>query len=867
MIPKLMLTYLAMVCTSCINWFPAKGGISSHCSPHVLLNQRDVDYKKHCTIALGQCVQAHNDPKPKNTNAPRTLDAIYLRPSKNKQGGHELMDLSTGRLITRCKVKKCPITPMVIKAVETMAAKQGMTSLKFTNRVGVPLHPSDWIPGVDFMDGSVSESDDASYTPSTSSSDENEDFDDSSADDESLDAILAEPPSRHVTPAPAAPVAPPAIADPVPVVTQDEEPAPTTRRSTRIPPPRIRIAPTWTGQHHGNTLHQTDNLDPTHCGYLPGELEKMHNLCFSQTNDNDASVETPSTEDFYTPQSALLIARTIADINMKVQIVGASFGQQYILPKGLKKFGKQGRDATHKELDQLHRRACFTPIDVSQMTPSEKKKAQQAIVLLTEKRDGTIKGRCVHNGKPTREWLSREDAASPTASQESIFLTAVVDAKESRDTMTADVPNAFIQANMPSPKQGEDRVIMKITGILVDLLIEIAPDVYSGHAVYENGKKVLYVEVLKALYDMLISSMLWYKKFRADLEDIGFVFNPYDPCVANSTVNGKQHTIRIHVDDLMSSHVDPDVNTKFLHWLNKMHGQHGEVKATRGPRHDYLGMIFDFSEKGKVKIDMTDYVTSMVNDFSGNLSPDQTRNTPAAEDLFAVRPGEPLPTNMREEFHSIVAKALFVCKRARPDLHTTIAVLSTCVQAPTTDDWRKLTDFLKYCNGTKNEVLTLSADDLHVLKWMVDAAFAVHPDFRSHTGGHLSYGTGTIHSQSRKQKLNTGSSTEAELVGADDMSVMVLWTKLFMEAQGYEITKNILYQDNKRTILLEKNGKKSSTKRTRALNIRYFFLTDQIDKGNLCVECCPTDHMIGDFFSKPLQGNQFRTLKKIIMGN
>ena len=267
MIPKLMLTYLAMVCTSCINWFPAKGGISSHCSPHVLLNQRDVDYKKHCTIALGQYVQAHNDPKPKNTNAPRTLDAIYLRPSKNKQGGHELMDLSTGRLITRCKVKKCPITPMVIKAVETMAAKQGMTSLKFTNRVGVPLHPSDWIPGVDFMDGSVSESDDASYTPSTSSSDENEDFDDSSADDESLDAILAEPPRRYVTPAPAAPVAPPEFADPVPVVTQDEEPAPTTRRSTRIPPPRIRIAPTWTGQHHGNTLHQTENLDPT-------ELEK-----------------------------------------------------------------------------------------------------------------------------------------------------------------------------------------------------------------------------------------------------------------------------------------------------------------------------------------------------------------------------------------------------------------------------------------------------------------------------------------------------------------------------------------------------------------------------------------------------------------
>jgi hypothetical protein len=107
--------------------------------------------------------------------------------------------------------------------------------------------------------------------------------------------------------------------------------------------------------------------------------------------------------------------------------------------------------------------------------------------------------------------------------------------------------------------------------------------------------------------------------------------------------------------------------------------------------------------------------------------------------------------------------------------------------------------------------------------WHIDAAFAVHPDFRSHTGGVMTYGRGAVQSISRKQKLNTRSSIEAELVGADDGATMILWTKLFMEAQGYEITHNILYQDNKSAILLETNGKKSSSKRTRALNIRYFF--------------------------------------------
>jgi hypothetical protein len=128
-------------------------------------------------------------------------------------------------------------------------------------------------------------------------------------------------------------------------------------------------------------------------------------------------------------------------------------------------------------------------------------------------------------------------------------------------------------------------------------------------------------------------------------------------------------------------------------------------------------------------------------------------------------------------------------------------------------------------------------------------------------------GEGAPQSISRKQKLNTKSSTESELVGADDVSVMVLWTKLFLGEQGYEIEKNILYQDNKSAILLEINGKKSSGKRTRALNIRYFFLTDQVKKGNLSIEYCLTgDDMVGDFHTKPLQGEKFCKFQNEILG-
>eukprot|EP00980_Cylindrotheca_fusiformis_P020484 scaffold7541_cov93-Cylindrotheca_fusiformis.AAC.1 len=153
-------------------------------------------------------------------------------------------------------------------------------------------------------------------------------------------------------------------------------------------------------------------------------------------------------------------------------------------------------------------------------------------MFLTEKRDGTKKGRAVYNGAPTREWVDREDAASPTAYLESQFLTAAIDAHEGRDVMVTDVPNAFIQADLPEREYGQ-RVFMKITGVMVPMLTQLAPDVYESFVVRENGREVIYVKVLKAIYGMLEAALLWYKRFRKDLESIGFRFNNYDSCVAN----------------------------------------------------------------------------------------------------------------------------------------------------------------------------------------------------------------------------------------------------------------------------------------------------------------------------------------------
>ena len=105
----------------------------------------------------------------------------------------------------------------------------------------------------------------------------------------------------------------------------------------------------------------------------------------------------------------------------------------------------------------------------------------------------------------------------------------------------------------------------------------------------------------KAIYGMLTASLLWYRKFRADLEQIGFKFNDFDSCVANREVEGSQHTIRYHVDDVISSHLNSKVNDDFAKWANKVYGKLKPVEVHRGRIHEYLGMTMDFKRSpGKV---------------------------------------------------------------------------------------------------------------------------------------------------------------------------------------------------------------------------------------------------------------------------
>jgi hypothetical protein len=242
-------------------------------------------------------------------------------------------------------------------------------------------------------------------------------------------------------------------------------------------------------------------------------------------------------------------------------------------------------------------------------------------------------------------------------------------------------------------------------------------------------------------------------------------------------------------------------------------------------------------------------------------------STPATDNLYRIRQEKDTTLLSKEKsnhFHSNLAKLLFLAKRGRPDILLAILFLTTRVKAPDEDDWKKLLRVLGYLKGTLDFELTISCNSLDKLTWYIDGSYAIHEDMKGHSGAVLMIGDSTVLSRSNKQKVNIRSSTEAELIAVDDTLPTVQRAKSFMMDQGYDL-ETVIKEDNKSTMLLMKNGLLSAGKRTKHLDIRYFYVKDLLERGIISIEHCATEDMVADFFTKPLQGKRFQILRDIIL--
>jgi hypothetical protein len=856
-----------------INSLPKQNGLHSIISPREIVTGK----KFRCpSIRIGQYVQGHTGGT-NSTDQERSIDSLYIGRADNGSG-HEVFKLNTKQVVSVNRVTVIPTSEAAIKIINDIGEQENQPEgIEFSDMNGrITLQ--------DFADN-------ANDDGSNASDDDfviDEEYKQEEKDDNALDAeegiIGGDDPDSQEE------YFQTAIQQHNTNVSNNNEPTSVViRRSARNSDnPIVTLSNAVIPENQEcdkrkkkkdeESMMVEEDLEegPPSSDDTKPINEPITDDIANDINDEGKSMTKELDSDlgpYWTlaQSSQAYVLNTITSYN---NIEASKSTPQYGFNRGLKEFGTVGYEATVKELDDnLLGMGAVKMLKPTEITKNIRYEALNYLMFLKRKRCGKVKARGCADGRPQREYISKDESSSPTVSIYALMTSCLMDAIEGRKVATCDIPGAFLQADWPADRD----CYLKFEGAMVSMICDIDPK-YKKNIVYgKNGRKYVYAKLTKAVYGTLLGAILFYQKLSQQLVEWGYESNYYDRCTFNKMVDGNQITIQFHVDDLKISHVKQSVIDQVLIDLNNEFGTSKKpLAATTGDVHDYLGLTIDYSKKNKVIFTMYDYLEDIIESMPDDMN--GTSPTPASDNLFEVDDESPALNEKESDFfHRTTARLLFAAKRARPDLQVAVAYLCTRVKSPNQSDYRKLTRVIKYLRLTISIPLVLGWDGTGQLKWSVDASFAVHKDMRSHTGAVLTLGQGALMSMSLKQKINTKSSTEAELVGVDDAMNFVEWIQLFVEQQIKSINDDsilkkigcdvVIQQDNTSTIQLENNGQASSTKRTRHINIRYFYITSKIKSGRMRVIYHPTKQMVSDYLTKPLQGSLFRTHRNSIMGH
>ena len=526
------------------------------------------------------------------------------------------------------------------------------------------------------------------------------------------------------------------------------------------------------------------------------------------------------------------------------------FAYNLSVREALKVYPEKAEDAIVREMDQLFQgKKALVPVNCANTSGRKHTKVLPSSMFCKEKHSAVsntmekLKARLVGGGHMTDKTLyTTNDTSSPTVKTESVMTILSVASFEKRTISTMDIPGAYLNADLDHPH------VVCITRDVTQVYVRHRP--HLKKCVQQNG--TMLADAVKALHGLPEAGLQWHRTIAGVLLEAGFQSSEADPCVFIHASKRGKCTIALHVDDLLVTSTSKDQ----IEWLEKvLSDKFGRVTMETGPQISYLGMVVCMHEQGHIAVSMPAYIEEILRIHSDG----STAKTPATKHLFRNdKPGDRVDTT---EYLSLLMKLMYLAKRIRPDILLACSHLAT--RAKSTHDRCKLLRVLAYLNGTKDLSLTLDPDSI-ILECWADASYCVHPDGKGHTGIVLKIGSrdgGATLAKSVKQKCVSRSSSESELIAADTSIPPILLQRTLLSDLGYPQPPTVIYQDNKSSIFLSKNGA-SKSGRTQHIRVRYHYLQERIQKKDIQLSYKPTKDMIADIWTKPVGGQNSMTSDK-----
>ena len=529
-------------------------------------------------------------------------------------------------------------------------------------------------------------------------------------------------------------------------------------------------------------------------------------------------------------------------------------------------------NAIGEEIAQIVDRDVFAPVYERYLTTEQRRKIIRTKLFLDAKlnADGVftkLKARLVARGDMEMK-ASFDSLYSPTGSMEAALVLLSIAAFERRKIKIIDLVGAYLTVDVREGTETYVKFDLQLTEILVSK--------FPQYAKYVADDGTFCGRLNKSLYGICQASANLHAELKKTLvTKMNFIPNPKDPCVFNRTVDGRQISVIVYVDDILitgSSDRDLDSFTREF----KLH--HPEVTEKVGDLLDYLGMKLDLRVDGQISIGMQGYTERASESWTNAhreavaTRPDifggpefKSYKSPCSELLFDVSTDSAeLPKKQRENFHSLVATMLYMAKRSRPDLLCTTALLATRVVTPTVEDWFKLRHLMSFARDTASRSLVLRPSGIWVEAY-TDASFGTHPDRKSQSGTVCTIGGAPYYCTSTRQKINAKSAAESEMICISDSGTMVQWGQQFLYYQGYvHLPPARIWEDNQATILNLNRGAATAAN-SRHYEVRYFYITDLAKRGIVRVEHLETAEMTADLLTKGVSATVFERLSKKLM--